>query len=92
VNGKGAYLAPLIESLKAGNERYWGPFMSSDIFVYDILWPNMQAILSGQTTVDEGLAKIDTLLNEQNAKDRAKYPELGDTTIYYDSGFGGIFD
>jgi len=82
--GKGAYLIPVIEAVKAGQYRYWGPFVDADIMLYDILWPNIDALIHGQLTVDECLAKMEQELNEQNARTRAKYPQAPTTVIYYE--------
>jgi len=90
VNGKGAYLAPVIESIKAGQLRYWGPFPDADIMLYDILWPNIDAIIHDQISVDDGLEKMEVELNEQNTRTKAKYPDVPDTIIYYE-GFGEEF-
>ncbi len=83
--GKGKYLAPVIEAMKAGQYRYWGPFIDADIMLYDILWPNMDALFHNQVTVDECLAKMEKELNEQDSRTRAKYPDAPKTIIYYDS-------
>jgi ABC-type glycerol-3-phosphate transport system substrate-binding protein len=83
--GKGKYLAPVIEAMKTGQYRYWGPFIDADIMLYDILWPNMDACFHKQLTVDEALAKMEKELNEQDARTRAKYPDAPKTIIYYDS-------
>ncbi|MCL4378070.1 MAG: extracellular solute-binding protein [Actinobacteria bacterium] len=90
VNGKGAYLAPVIESIKAGQYRFWGPFIDADVMLYDILWPNIDAIIHDQISVDDGLAKMETELNDQNTRTRAKYPNAEDTIIKYE-GFGEEF-
>jgi len=82
--GKGAYLAPVIEAVKAGQYRYWGPFVDADIMLYDILWPNIDALIHQQLTVDECLAKMEQELNEQNTRTRSKYPQAPTTTVYYE--------
>jgi len=89
--GKGKYLAPVIAAMRAGQYRFWGPFIDADVMLYDILWPNMDALFHKQMTVAECLAKMEKELNEQNARTRAKYPDAPKTIIYYDSlppGFG----
>jgi ABC-type glycerol-3-phosphate transport system substrate-binding protein len=83
--GKGKYLAPVIAAMKAGQYRFWGPFIDADVMLYDILWPNMDALFHQQMTVDETLAKMERELNEQNQRTRAKYPDAPKTIIYYDS-------
>jgi len=82
--GKGAYLAPVIEAMKAGQYRYWGPFIDADVMLYDILWPNMDACFHEELTVDEALAKMEKELNEQDARTREKYPDAPKTIIYYE--------
>ncbi|TFG62897.1 MAG: extracellular solute-binding protein [Spirochaetales bacterium] len=82
--GKGKYLAPVIAAIKAGQYRFWGPFVDADVMLYDILWPNMDACFHNQITVDACLAKMEKELNEQNARTRAKYPDAPKTIIYYD--------
>ncbi len=82
--GKGAYLAPVIEAMKAGQYRYWGPFIDADVMLYDILWPNMDACFHGEMTVDETLAKMEKELNEQDKRTREKYPNAPKTIIYYE--------
>ncbi len=83
--GKGAYLAPVIEAMKAGRYRYWGPFIDADVMLYDILWPNIDAYLHNDISLDEALRKMETELNVQDARTRAKYPNAPKTVIYYDS-------
>jgi len=90
VTGEGAYLAPTIEWIKAGQYRYWGPFIDADIMLYDILWPNLDALIHDQISVDDALVKMETELNEQNSRTREKYPDSEDTIIEYD-GFGDEF-
>lgn len=90
VSGKGAYLAPVIESIEAGQLRYWGPFPDADIMLYDILWPTMDAIIHDQISVDDGLEKMEIEMNEQNTRTKTKYPDAPDTIIYYE-GFGEEF-
>jgi len=82
--GKGKYLAPVIDSMKKGQYRYWGPFIDADVMLYDILWPNMDALFHKQVTVDQCLAKMEKELNDQNARTRAKYPDAPKTIISYD--------
>ncbi len=81
--GQGKYLAPVIAGIKAGNYRYWGPFIDSDVMLYDIAWPNLDALFHKQQTVDETLAKLEKALNDQNDRSRAKYPDAPKTTIFY---------
>jgi ABC-type glycerol-3-phosphate transport system substrate-binding protein len=83
--GKGSYLAPVIDAMKAGQYRYWGPFIDADVMLYDILWPNMDACFHKQVTVDQALANMERELNEQDARTREKYPDAPKTIIYYDS-------
>lgn len=82
--GKGAYLAPVIAAIKAGAYRYWGPFIDADTMLYNIMWPNIDALIHKQVTVDQCLAKMEKELNEQDARTRAKYPNAPKTVIYYD--------
>jgi hypothetical protein len=82
--GKGAYLAPVIAGIKAGNYRYWGPFIDADVMLYDINWPNMDALFHKQVTVDQALAKMEKELNDSDARTRAKYPNAPKTNVYYD--------
>jgi ABC-type glycerol-3-phosphate transport system substrate-binding protein len=83
--GKGKYLAPVIEAMKAGQYRYWGPFIDADIMLYDILWPNMDACFHKQLSIDETLTKMEQELNAQDKRTRQKYPDAPKTIIYYDS-------
>lgn len=82
--GKGKYLAPVIAAIKAGAYRYWGPFIDADTMLYNIMWPNIDALIHKQVTVDQCLAKMEKELNEQDARTRAKYPNAPKTNIYYD--------
>jgi ABC-type glycerol-3-phosphate transport system substrate-binding protein len=82
--GKGKYLAPVIAAIKAGAYRYWGPFVDSDTMLYNIMWPNMDALFHKQVTVDQCLAKMEKELNDQDARTRAKFPTAPKTVIYYD--------
>ena len=81
--GGGAFLAPVIESIKAGQERFFGPFGNLDTLVYDIWWPLMQEVFQGQTSVTEGLAKMTDASNADVAGYRERYPNAPQTTIYW---------
>jgi hypothetical protein len=41
-------------------------------------------LIHKQVTVDQCLAKMETELNDQDARTRAKYPNAAKTIIYYD--------
>jgi ABC-type glycerol-3-phosphate transport system substrate-binding protein len=82
--GKGKYLAPVIDAMKKGQYRYWGPFIDADVMLYQILWPNMDALFHKQATVDQCLAKMEKELNDQDARTRAKYPDAPKTIISWD--------
>jgi len=82
--GKGKYLAPVIEAMKKGQYRFWGPFADADVMLYNINWPNIDALIHGQLTVDQALAKMEKELNEQDARTRAKYPDAPKTNIHYE--------
>ena len=82
--GKGKYLAPVIDAVKRGQYRYWGPFIDADVMLYDINWPNVDALIHGQTDVAGALGKMEKELNDQDARTRAKYPDAPKTIIYYD--------
>jgi ABC-type glycerol-3-phosphate transport system substrate-binding protein len=88
--GKGKYLAPVIDAMKKGQYRYWGPFIDADVMLYQILWPNMDALFHKQVTVDQCLAKMEKELNEQDARTRAKYPDAPKTIIYWDKLPAGL--
>jgi ABC-type glycerol-3-phosphate transport system substrate-binding protein len=81
--GKGKYLAPVIAAMLKGQYRYWGPFADADVMLYNINWPNIDAMIHGQLTVDQMLAKSEKELNEQDARTRAKYPDAPKTIIDY---------
>jgi hypothetical protein len=51
--GKGKYLAPVIAAIKAGAYRFWGPFIDADTMLYNVMWPNMDALIHQQVTVDQ---------------------------------------
>jgi len=53
------------------------------VMLYNINWPNIDAMIHGQLTVDQALAKMEKELNEQDARTRAKYPDAPKTNIYY---------
>jgi len=82
-SGKGKYLAPVIDAMVKGQYRYWGPFADADVMLYNINWPNIDAMIHGQLTVDQTLAKMEKELNEQDARTRAKYPDAPKTIIHY---------
>ena len=48
--GKGKYLAPVIAAIKAGAYRFRGPFIDADTMLYNIMWPNMDALIHKQVT------------------------------------------
>lgn len=83
--GKGAYLAPVIEAMKAGRMRFFGPFLDGSTLVYDNLWATMETILRGDISIDDGLAKIEELMNETVALSRQRLPNAGKTIIYFDA-------
>ena len=82
--GKGAYLKPVIEAMKAGNMRYWGPWLDGSTLQYDILYANIDAMMNGQVTVEEGLKKLTDELNNQVAQSRQRVPAAPDTNVFFD--------
>jgi len=82
--GKGAYLLPLIEAMKAGRFRYWGPFLDGSTIQYDILWANLDAMLNGEQTVDETLQKLTEQANAQTQQSRQRLPEAPDINMYFE--------
>ena len=82
--GKGAYLKPVIEAMKAGNMRYWGPWLDGSTLQYDILYANIDAMMNGQVTVEEGLKKLTDALNNQVAQSRQRVPAAPDTNVFFD--------
>lgn len=80
--GPGAYNKPMIDAIKAGGSlSHWGPYASLDVIVYNIIWPNLDALIHQQISVDECLVKMDKELNEQIEKDKQKYPDMPKTII-----------
>jgi hypothetical protein len=82
--GKGAYLIPVIDAMKAGNMRYWGPWLDGSTLQYDILWANIDAMINGQKTLDEGLQQLTDQMNNQIAKSMQRVPNAPKTTVYFD--------
>ena len=82
--GKGAFLKPVIEGMKAGSMRHWGPWLDSNTLQYDILYPNILAMINGRMTVEEGLKQLTDQMNKQVALSRQRVPEAPDTHVYFD--------
>jgi ABC-type glycerol-3-phosphate transport system substrate-binding protein len=85
VNGKGAYLQPVIEAMRAGRLRFYGPWLDGGTLQYDILWPAIQEIMNGTTSIDDGLALMTDLANEQILISRQRLPNALDTILYLDA-------
>jgi ABC-type glycerol-3-phosphate transport system substrate-binding protein len=85
VNGKGAYLQPVIEAMQAGRLRFYGPWLDGGTLQYDILWPAIQEIMNGTTSIDDGLALMTDLANEQILISRQRLPDAPDTIVYLDA-------
>ena len=73
-------------AVKAGEERYWGPFLNFNTYEYNIMWPDMQEMLLKKISVKDGLAKMTSDLNTQLAKDKQRYPGAPKTIIDYTHG------
>jgi arabinogalactan oligomer/maltooligosaccharide transport system substrate-binding protein len=82
--GKGAYLKPVIDGMKAGTMRYWGPWLDDPTLQLGILYPNILAMVNGKLTVDEGLKQLTDQMNKQVALSRQRVPEAPDTYIFFD--------
>ena len=82
--GKGAYLKPVIEGMKAGTMRHWGPWLDGHTLQYDILYPNILAMINGRMTVEEGLKQLTDQMNKQVALSRQRVPEAPDTQVFFD--------
>jgi ABC-type glycerol-3-phosphate transport system substrate-binding protein len=81
--GPGAFLAPVIASIKAGQERYFGPWGNLDTLQTNIWWPKMTEILQGKTSVADGLAQMSAAADAELAKYLEKYPDAPKTTVYW---------
>ena len=79
--GPAKALAPVIDAMKKGSYMYYGPFIDADVMLYDIMWPNIDAVIHKQISVDDALAKMEKELNERNARAMAKYPNAPKTII-----------
>ena len=82
--GKGAYLAPVIAAMKAGNMRYFGPWLDGSTLQYDILYANIDAMMNGQMSVEDGLKQLTDQMNSQVEQSRQRVPKAPDTTVYFD--------
>jgi ABC-type glycerol-3-phosphate transport system substrate-binding protein len=82
--GKGAYLKPVIDGMKAGTMRYWGPWLDDPTLQLGILYPNILAMVNGRVTVEEGLKQLTDQMNKQVALSRQRVPEAPDTHVYFD--------
>jgi ABC-type glycerol-3-phosphate transport system substrate-binding protein len=82
--GKGAYLKPVIDGMKAGTMRYWGPWLDDLTLQLHILYPNILAMIDGRVTVEEGLKQLTDQMNKQVALSRQRVPGAPDTYIYFD--------
>jgi multiple sugar transport system substrate-binding protein len=82
--GKGAYLEPVIDAMKEGSFRYWGPFPEQDTLLYNIWWPSIDAMIHGELTVDQTLEQMEVNSNQQVATMKEKYPNVPATFIYWD--------
>jgi ABC-type glycerol-3-phosphate transport system substrate-binding protein len=82
--GKGAYLKPVIEAMKAGNMRFWGPWLDGSTLQYDILYANIDAMMNGQLSLEDGLKQLTDQMNNQVAESRKRVPAAPDTTVYFD--------
>jgi ABC-type glycerol-3-phosphate transport system substrate-binding protein len=81
-----SYLKSTIAAVKAGEERYWGPFLNFNTYEYNIMWPDMQEMLLKKIGVKAGLAKMTSDLNTQLAKDKQRFPDAPKTIIDYTHG------
>jgi ABC-type glycerol-3-phosphate transport system substrate-binding protein len=82
--GKGAYLAPVLNAIKAGQLRYYGPFGNMDTLEYSIMWPMINQMLQGELTVQQTLEQMEASLNEEMALYQARYSDLEPVEIYWD--------
>ena len=82
--GPAKSMAPVIEAMKKGSLMYYGPFISADIMLYDIMWPIINDVIHDQISVDDALAKMEKELNEANARSLEKYPDAPKTIIEWD--------
>lgn len=81
--GKGAFLAPVIDSIRAGQERFYGPWGNSQTLIYNILLPLTQEVYQGKTSVKEALVKMTDAANADLAKYNEKYPNAPKTIVYW---------
>lgn len=77
-------MVPVVEAMKQGSLMYYGPFISADIMLYDIMWPIINDVIHDQISVDDALAKMEKDLNEANARSLEKYPDAPKTIIDWD--------
>ena len=82
--GKGAYLAPVLDAIKAGQYRYYGPFGNMDTLEYDIMWPVINQMLQKELTVQEALQQMEARLNEEMGLYQERYSNLDPVEIYWD--------
>jgi ABC-type glycerol-3-phosphate transport system substrate-binding protein len=82
--GPAKSMVPVIEAMKQGSLMYYGPFISADIMLYDIMWPIINDVIHGQISVDDALEKMENDLNEANARSLEKYPDAPKTIIDWD--------
>lgn len=82
--GKGAYLQPVIASLKSGQLRFYGPFLDGNVLLNDILWPTITNIMNGKLSIDEGLTQMTEQANKHNKNARQRIANAPDTTLYID--------
>jgi ABC-type glycerol-3-phosphate transport system substrate-binding protein len=82
--GKGAFLKPVIEGMKAGSMRHWGPWLDSRTLQYNILYPSILDMINGRVTVEEGLKQLTDQMNKQVALSRQRVPEAPDTHVFFD--------
>jgi len=83
--GKGAYLAPVIDAIRAGRLRYYGPWLDGSSIQYDIMWTTIEDVMNKRLTVDAGLSQLTKLSNEQIVQSRKRLPNAPKTTIYFDA-------
>jgi len=84
VNGPGAYMAPILDSITKGQYRYYGPFGNMDTLQSDTMWPVMNDLFQKKSTVKEALQTMEAKLNEEMKKYRDKYTDLDPVQIYWD--------
>ena len=82
--GKGAYLKPVIEAMRAGTMRYWSPWLDGQTLQHDIVYPNIVSMINGKMTVEEGLKQLTEQMNKQVALSRQRVPEAPDTQVFFD--------